>query len=327
MPDATDSPKRLSPLKWVGGFLLFVGFMAGGAVVGIWLSGGHRRPMPPTVAPAAVPVAAFVIFAVLGALLVFAGGVLYGTMLLTNAFTFSLRRPFLPRFKAKQWIGNLLVGLLVQSGLALMMAPALMAVLMPLLPTSIAGMVSFFGPFILLQFFSTWLQLWPGVMRSLTTARLVHLGIPAETLATGVYVGTSDPSKNSFRKMSLVEEDLGVLWLHPGGLSYRGDSTAWDIGRDKVLGVERKADAGSVSAYFGAVAVILRFLDPAGQERRVRLHAGGGWTMTAAARRQNALAEQIRAWIELPPDHAGLVAAAATAGAGAFPVVGPTSTV
>jgi hypothetical protein len=184
-------------------------------------------------------------------------------------------------------------------------------------------MISFFGPFILLQFFSTWLSLWSGVMRSLTTRRLTHLGIPPAALFAGVYVGTSDPSKNSFRKLSLVEEDLGVLWLNPGGLSYRGDSTAWDIPRDHVVGVERRADAGSVSAYFGAVAVILRYLDPAGHERRIRLHAAGGWTMTATARRQNELADRLRMWIELPPEQAPLVAATG-GGRAAFPIVGPT---
>ena len=325
MPDADPNapPKKLSPVKWLAGFLFFVAVMVVSGALGIWLSGGPRRPMPPTVAPVNVPVALFVIFAFLGGALAFAGAVLYGLMLLTDGFTFGYARPVLTRFKVKQWLGNLVVGMLVHSGLALMMAPALLALLLPVMPMYVAGMLAFFGPFVLLQLFSTWIQMWPGVMRSITAKRLMYLGVPREALAAGVFIGTSDPAKNSFRKMSLIEEDVGVLWLNPAGLSYRGDTTAWDIPRERVVGIERKADAGSVSAYFGAVAVILVYLDEAGQERRIRLHAQGGWTMTAAARRQNALADRLRMWTELPPERAPLVRAEA-AGPAAFPVVGPS---
>jgi hypothetical protein len=113
-----------------------------------------------------------------------------------------------------------------------------------------------------------------------------------------LYVGVSDPLRDSFRKFSLIEEDLGVLWLAPGALSYRGDATAWDLPRESVAGFERRADAGSTSAYFGAVAVILCYRDPAGQECRLRLHASGGWTMTATATKQNELAERLTTWLQ-----------------------------
>jgi hypothetical protein len=47
--------------------------------------------------------------------------------------------------------------------------------------------------------------------------------------------------------------------------------------------------------------------------------------MTTNARRQNALVDRLRAWTELPPDRAPLVAPAAP-GPAAFPVVAPSIT-
>src|SRR4051812_40272180 len=140
-PADHSPPTKLSPLKWLGGFTLFIAFILAGAAARPWLSGGHRRPLPPTVAPVNVPVEAFIFFAIFGCFFVLCGGLLYGLMLLTNAFTFGYARPFLTAFKVKQWLGNLLVGLLIQSGLALMMAPALMSVLLPWLPPYLAGMI------------------------------------------------------------------------------------------------------------------------------------------------------------------------------------------
>jgi hypothetical protein len=70
----------------------------------------------------------------------------------------------------------------------------------------------------------------------------------------------------------------------------------WDLSREQVLAVERQADAGSTSTYFGAVHVVLRVADPIAGERRIRLHTEGDWTMTAKARALNDLGERLQSW-------------------------------
>ena len=81
-----------------------------------------------------------------------------------------------------------------------------------------------------------------------------------------------------------MEEDIGLLWFMPELLSYRGDTRYFDIRCDQLMQIEGKADAGSTSAYFGAVNVILHYVEDGGAQRQVRLHVENVWTMTGAAR-------------------------------------------
>ena len=315
--DPLDAPRKLSPLKWLGGFALLILVMVVCGGLGIWMTGGHRNA-PPLVAPGVVPAGLYVVLAILGVFGIVAGFALYGLVLLTTAFTFTYTRPVLPGLKVRLWFINVFVPLLAQSGAALMMAPFLLAILSRFLSPTVAGIAAFFGPFVLMQLVFAWFTPWAPVLRSAVTKRLSAMGILPDALRAGTFVGTSDPSRNSFKKLTLVEDDLGMLWFAPAMLSYRGDSSGWDIPRDDIVGIERRADAGSTSAYFGAVAVILVYRGPDGAERRVRLHGNGAWTMSGAARLQNALAERLKAWREMPPENAALLI---PQGPAAFPVV------
>jgi hypothetical protein len=125
-------------------------------------------------------------------------------------------------------------------------------------------------------------------------------GLPDVQIAMGRIVGTSDPSRNSLKRLGLIEEDMGVMWIADDRLVYWGDAGAWEIPHGKLLAVERKADAGATSSYFGAVQVILRYLDAAGTERAVRIHSEGDWTMTAKARELDRIADRLNAWMQQP---------------------------
>jgi hypothetical protein len=88
--------------------------------------------------------------------------------------------------------------------------------------------------------------------------------------ATGWYMGISDGNRGTLKRFPSIEEDVGMMWLEETRILYYGDSQAWEITPAQLLEIERKAEAGSTSAYFGGVNVILRYVDAQGQERRVR---------------------------------------------------------
>jgi hypothetical protein len=113
-----------------------------------------------------------------------------------------------------------------------------------------------------------------------------------------------------------------MMWLESRAIVYCGDTQAWEVTPGQLLAVERQADAGSTSSYFGAVHVIMRFMDERGVERRVRLHPEGDWTMTAKARALNAIADRLMAWKDNPTpgwlrDASGFAVIHAGAGSGA----------
>ena len=63
-----------------------------------------------------------------------------------------------------------------------------------------------------------------------------------------------------------------------------------------MLSIERVADAGSVSAYFGNVNIILTLACEGAAPRRVRLHPESTLTMTGTARASDRLANDLEQW-------------------------------
>jgi hypothetical protein len=290
---ATGATGKLSPIKWLLGVIVFFTFTIGCAALGVWMSGGAGD----TAAAPAAPAAALAVFLIIfGVVIAAAGAAVYALVLLTNLFTFDFSRPFFRTFGGKLWVANLITGLLLQTAFALMLAPVAMAVLTHVLPARFLWLPSFLGGFFLAQLVLIWLTIWAPLETSVIARRMAAKGIGPELLARGQYVGISDPSRSSLKKMTLVEEDMGMLWIEPHALVYRGDAVDWDLSREQVLAVERQADAGSTSTYFGAVHVVLRVADPIAGERRIRLHTEGDWTMTAKARALNDLGERLQSW-------------------------------
>ncbi|MGB7157512.1 MAG: hypothetical protein WBD40_05565 [Tepidisphaeraceae bacterium] len=290
---ATGAPAKLSPIKWFVGVLVFFVFTLSCAALGIWLSGGPRDG----VAPAALPAMAIGLIA-LGIVSAALGAAIYGLILLTSVFTFDFTRPYFRTFGGKLWVANLVVGMLIAAGFAFVMAPTLLAILGPLMPGGIVAIVAVMLPFFIAQLFFVWLTIWAPLETGIIAKRLGAKGIGPDLLSRGHYIGISDPTKSSLKKMTLVEEDMGMLWLEPDALMYRGDAVDFDVVRDQLLAIERQADAGSTSSYFGAVHVILRIAAPGqpGGERRVRLHPEGDWTLTGKARALNDLADRLASW-------------------------------
>ena len=294
---ATGSTAKLSPIKWFLGVLVFLVVTIGCAALGVWMSGGTDDDAAAAIGAAPAPIMAIVLI-VFGVVVAACGLALYALILLTNLFTFDFSKPFFKTFGGKLWVANLIVGLLVQTGFALIMAPTMLAVLRSVLPDSFLWLGAFFIPFLFAQLLLIWLTMWAPLETGVIAKRLAAKGVGPDLLARGHFVGVSDPSKSSLKKMTLVEEDLGMLWVEPHALMYRGDAIDWDLSCEQVLEVLRQADAGSTSSYFGAVHVILRVADPAAPngERRIRLHPEGDWTMTAKGRALEALGDRLESW-------------------------------
>jgi len=311
-----EKPKPLSPLKWVLGVAGFVVVIVGSIMIGNALRPGGGRTI---VAPAASPIVS-IIFLFLGGVTLIAGVVAYVIVLTTHCFTFNFERPFFPAHRRKMWFANLFVGFLLQAGFGMMLFPTAARVLAVVLPTSILFPVSFFLPFIIAQLILIWFIIWTPLDRAMIRRRMEAQGILPEQLDAGMLMGISDPARTSFKKMTRLEDDIGVLWISQDALVYMGDQQSLRLTRGMVEEVERKADAGSTSAYFGAVHVIVRYREESGLERRVRFHPEGSWTMTAAARAQDVLAERLESW-RISPDATAEVEPGMGQPTGGFPVV------
>ena len=76
------------------------------------------------------------------------------------------------------------------------------------------------------------------------------------------------------------------------------------------MGLERKADAMSVTMLSGTAHNILHVAMPDGSTRQIRLHDEGIWTMGGKRRAADAMAARIQEWHSTPPPGAPVAAQA-----------------
>jgi hypothetical protein len=175
------------------------------------------------------------------------------------------------------------------------------AVLAPVLRSfGVTGQLAFLLPFFLalipLQIAQMWISIWVPVIKKLIAKRLVARGIQPGQLQSGILMGISDPSKSSFKKMTLIEDDIGALWITPDQLIYWGDIDQFSIPRDQIIELERRADAGSTAMLAGTAQIILHVRQPDGTVRQIRLHPAGHWTLGRNRKATDVLAETIATW-------------------------------
>jgi hypothetical protein len=226
-----------------------------------------------------------------------AGFTSYAAAILTHCFTFNFKKPIWDSVKKKLYLMNIVVLVLTGAGAASFVSMIVMPVLTKLgLSWTISVSAPFLITFIAVGFLSMWINIWRPLELSIVKKRLAACGVSNEVLEKGICIGISDPAKSSFKKMTMVEEDIGMLWLRDKELVYIGDTTGFNISRNQLVEVERGADAGSMSAYGGDVHVILRFKTNDGAQHRIRLHTEGHWTMGSRARASDDLEEKLVRW-------------------------------
>ncbi len=288
--------EKLPVFKRVGGFLLIVlvligFFLLGGKLIGLFTS---HEPAP-RIFRVTESQANVAFTAAFGALAVAVVG--YVAVFLTNCFTFGFNRPFFARFKRKLYFINIVVSLGLSLAVGFLVSVPVTPILVRL---GLPGAIPFAAPIlislIIVQLILVWVNIWTPLNRAMIRKRATALGIDPIDFGKGILVGVSDPGKSSFKKLTLVEDDVGVLWIEPAQLVYRGDTEDFELKRDNMISVECKADAGSMASYAGAVYPILRYRNKNGSERSIRLHAWGNWSLGGLSKSLKLLSLKLESW-------------------------------
>jgi hypothetical protein len=302
-----ETDKKLSAGKRLAGFLFIILVMIVSFVVPFFLvSNSFTRPNQMSELPEihkGPDIVGHIVLMFLAGSFFLAGGISgYALTLGTHCFTFNFQNPFWNSVKKKLHVMRIVVILLTLTGIVFFVSMVITPILMAIgLSWSISFTAPLMGTFVLIQFLTTWIDIWQPLAKSMLKKRLATFGISSQEIEKGTCIGISNPAKSSFKKMTMVEEDVGVLWLHDNELIYNGDTDSFNISREQFIEVERVADAGSMSAYFGNVHVIIRFRITDGTERRLRLHPETAWTMSGRAKESDALAARIICWKEGRP--------------------------
>ena len=300
---AQETGKKLSGGKRAAGLLFLflvvvvsftIPFMIGRSIT----SPKHVSKPPET--PDGDSMVGYIGLMLLGGLLCLMFGMAaYMLTLGTHCFTFNFHKPFWNSVKKKLYVMQIVVTVFLGIGTASLVSMGVTPFLMAFgLPLSIASAIPLMGTFMMVQFLTVWIDIWQPLGKSILKKRLATLGVDRELIDKGIAVGISDPAKSSFKKMSMVEEDVGIFWLYENELVYKGDGDSFNISREQFIELERVADAGSTSAYFGNVNVIIRYRADDGTEHRIRLHPETAWTMSGKAKHSDYLAENIIRWKE-----------------------------
>jgi hypothetical protein len=259
-----------------------------------------RHGNSPQAAPAAEPGSGIfraVFLFVIGGFFLAAGTGSYLVILATTCLTFDFSIPVFSAYKAKQYLAKIVVPTLISLGIGFMLSVVLEPVLRSV---GVTGELAFVLPLFLalipLQIAQMWISIWVPVIKKLIAKRLAGRGINASQLQSGILMGISDPGKSSFKKMTLIEDDIGALWITPDQLIYWGDTDQFAVSRDQLIQLERRADAGSTAMLAGTAHIILHVQQPDGTLRQIRLHTEGHWTLGQNRKATDTLAETIAGW-------------------------------
>jgi hypothetical protein len=229
-----------------------------------------------------------VFLAVLGALATVGS---YLLVLLTTCFTFDFTRPVYRGFKTRLYVANIIVptalvltaagfldALLVGVTVGLGWAPPPWWATVP--PALIAANLS-----------TAVFNVWGPVGRRLVAKRLAAQGVSHDQLRTGIELGISDPGRSDWKK-AVLEDDVGMLWIEPARLTYRGDVDEFSAAPAELSRIERVSVGASLAAYFGVRHIVLHLQDG----RRIRLHVEGEWTLPGLRRSTDRLADRLARW-------------------------------
>lgn len=293
-----EKAKGVSPIRKAGVWLLLIlisvsAFMVTNMMMYRGQPAQQSQPQDP-----ATQSCLTVIMIVFSLFFIFAGAALYFIVLATGCFTFNYQKQIWhSSLKTRLYICNILTG----SALLLGLAGIGTALVGPLLSNflGIHRQYSLVIPFLVIfipgQFFLTWINIWKPLICSIAGKRLMAMGVTQQEISTGFFAGISEPDVSSMKKLSYVEDDIGLLWITPECIRYRGDSQSFEITRAQLTEIERVVDRGSIATYAGAVHIILHWEDEAGAHKK-RVHLENYWLLGALAALYDDLAGRLEEW-------------------------------
>jgi hypothetical protein len=265
--------------------------------IGFWTWRHRNDPTPPPDAEAGSEIFRSIGMFIVGAFFLAAGIVSYCIIIATTCFTFNFAKPVFAAYKGKQYLAKIIVPTLIALGVGFILSVFLDPLLRSL---GLKGQLTFLLPLFIalipLQIAQMWISIWVPVIKKLIAKRLGARGILPAQLQSAILMGISDPTKSSFKKMTLIEDDIGALWIAGNQIIYWGDTDQFAITREQLLQLERRADAGSTAMLAGTAHVILHVQQPDGSVRQIRLHAEGHWTLGRNRKATDELAAAITAW-------------------------------
>jgi hypothetical protein len=287
-----QTKKPVSKVKMILMWVVFVGITLCWIALLLWRHRGEAAPAEP-----APGLGQAIITMIFGAFFLVAGIAGYAVFLATNCFTFNFQKPIWSDVKGKLYVANVVVLTGISLGIGFGLAPFLSPLLTPLGVTGQMGtLVPVLAMIVIFQVVRVFVLIWTPLEKNLIAKRLQARGLVPAQLQAATLVGISNPLKSSFKKITLVEDDIGALWVGPEQLVYWGDNEQFAITRDQVTQIERKADAGGTTMLGGVTHLILHLAPPGGGERQIRFHPEGHWTMASQGRAMDALEQSIVQW-------------------------------
>jgi len=292
----TPTNQRPSKLRITLTWLLMVAAIVVLAGLAFWWN-HHPTPAEETAEEPSGIIAHSIFFLFVGGFFLVAGVAAYLAIIFTGCFTFDYRQPVWDSVKTKQFLVNIVVTVAVALGLGFALAAFLAPMLTALgLDAGMANLLPVMVMVVGVQIVQLWVLVWSPIERRTITKRLAAQGITPGQLQSATLVGLSNPASGLAKRFAAIEEDMGALWVGPDLLMYRGDHEQFDLAREQLVQMERKADNRSTSVLGGIAHVILHVRLPDGSIRQIRLHTEGHWTMGRKRKAMDALAEAIAGW-------------------------------
>lgn len=221
----------------------------------------------------------------------------YLVTVFTGCFTFDYNRPVWVAAKTRQFIANIIVPVGLGLGFGFIVSAFFSPFLRSIgLDESMANMAPLFFALMVFQILQLWILIWAPAERQFIRKRLATFGITSAHLQGATLIGLSSPDSGLAKRFAAIEEDMGALWITPEALMFRCDVEQFDLTREQILEVERRADKRSTTMLAGIAHIILYVQLTEGGVRQIRLHVEGLWTMGQKKRTMDNLAQNILQW-------------------------------
>jgi hypothetical protein len=285
-----SAPKTRVVLTWIA----VVAFTFSMCAFWMWWFG--RRP-PTSAVESESGIVYSIVMVFFGVLFLGASVAGYLLAVFTSCLTFNFDTPVWRQQKTKIYFANIFIPLGFSLGLGFLLS----AFLSPLLRAGgisreFANLGPALGMIFVIQLVQLWILIWGPLEKRIIVKRLLALGVTPPQLQGAFMVGLSNPAKSSLKKIGLIEEDIGALWVGPEQLVYWGDCEQFGVLPEQIVQIERKADSGSTSMLGGITHVILHVKQTDGSIRQIRFHNEGLLTMGQKRIAMEQLATAIGRW-------------------------------